>query len=202
MKRCQKAFTLLELLMVIAIIAILAARLMPALAKAKVRTYRIRCVSDLKQTGIAFHLFANDHSHKFPMDVPIGDGGSREFVSGGNAYQHFLALSNDLSPRLLTCPSDNRSMVLDWPAFSNEHLSYFVGVDAAPDAPNTMLAGDRNISSDSLQRTNTLHTTYLTNVQWTAGLHQFKGNILFSDGHVSELGDDGLRLAMQAALAK
>ena len=188
--------------MVIAIIAILAARLMPALSKAKLRTYRIRCVSDLKQTGIAFHMFANDHSHKFPMDVPIIEGGSREFVSGGNAYRHFLALSNDLSPRLLTCPSDTKSMVLDWPAFSNEHLSYFVGVDASPDAPNSMLAGDRNISSDSELKTNTLQMTYLTNVQWTAGLHQFKGNILFSDGHVSELGDDGLRMAMEGALVK
>lgn len=202
MKRSSKAFTLLELLMVIAIIAILSARLMPALSKAKLRTYRIRCVSDLKQTGVAFHLFATDHSHKFPMEVPMADGGSREFVSGGNAYRHFVSLSNDLSPRLLTCPSDTRAMVLDWPAFSNEHLSYFVGVDASPDAPNSMLAGDRNISSDSVQKTNTLQTTYATNVQWTAGLHEFKGNILFSDGHVSELGDDGLRTAMQAALAK
>src|SRR5437879_3570211 len=62
-------FTLLELLCVIAIIAILASMLLPALRGAEARARRIQCVGNLRQTGLAFHLFAHDHNGAFPMAV-------------------------------------------------------------------------------------------------------------------------------------
>jgi prepilin-type processing-associated H-X9-DG protein len=54
------------LLVVIAIIAILAALLMPALAGAKNKAKRLQCISNLKQWGMGFHLYANDSDDSMP----------------------------------------------------------------------------------------------------------------------------------------
>src|SRR5664279_4686188 len=67
------AFTLIELLVVIAIIAILAALLLPALASAKAKAWRIQCTSQMRQLGVGFNLFVDEHDDRYP---PAGYGTS------------------------------------------------------------------------------------------------------------------------------
>lgn len=57
----RKAFTLVELLVVIAVIAVLAALLLPAINRAKESANRSKCAANLKQLGAAVHLYAADH---------------------------------------------------------------------------------------------------------------------------------------------
>lgn len=67
MKRLR-AFTLIELLAVIAVIAILAALLLPALGKAKSTAQAAACRNNLKQWGLATHLYAADHDDYLPPE--------------------------------------------------------------------------------------------------------------------------------------
>lgn len=68
----RRGFTLVELLMVIAIIAILAAILFPVFAQAREAARTIACLSNLKQIGLSVHMYAQDYDESFPMGTYPG----------------------------------------------------------------------------------------------------------------------------------
>ena len=189
------AFTLVELLTVIAIIGILAALLLPSLSRGQMRAKRIVCVNSLGQVGLAFHLFMHDHAGKFPMQVPMSEGGSQEFVQNGYAvggefyfsFRHFQPLFNELAePKILVCPADNRLPAVRTSVLQNQNVSYFVGVDADYNKPASLLAGDRNIANVTRQTPSIVHGGIGNQLRWTKEQHELKGNVLFADGHVEE----------------
>ena len=192
----------MEALIVIAVLLLLAAILLPVLAKAKRRSSKIGCVNNLKQVGLAFRVWEGDYNDKFPMSVSTTNGGTMERVESGTVWRHFEVMSNELNtPKILFCPNDSEREKFRaslWGAASSAqselipfagdmNTSYFIGVDAVDTNTNMFLAGDRNLTVKNVALKPGLHSL-ATNavVGWTAKLHVNQGNVLMADASVQQ----------------
>jgi type II secretory pathway pseudopilin PulG len=192
---------LIELLVILAVVAVLCFVLLPALLQARQRARRISCVSNLMQIGLAARTFEMSHNDGFPWQVLTNPAGVLQLEAATNAYLHFLAMSNELAtPKILVCPADAaRSIAKDFATLSNTNVSYFVGLDAKDTTPEMLLAGDRNLTNGVLVTNQVLFLATNRAAGWTRGLHSPNGNIGLADGSVKQVSTLRLREAVTNA---
>ena len=123
-KQADSGFTLVELLVVIGIIALLIAVLLPVLGRARDKANMVACLSNIRQIGIAFRMYAGDNKDWCPLaaplsfpdrvgdwihwqgGVPVGTGlassGIAPYLGGGKG----TSAKNTALEKVLRCPSD------------------------------------------------------------------------------------------------
>ncbi len=112
----RRGFSLIELMVVISIMSILAALLLPALARARERGRRAVCQNNLKQMGITLLMFANEHNGGYPPGHPNHIVGERQTIPIGQENTRLIRNNFSFDPRkiypdylndlnVLKCPS-------------------------------------------------------------------------------------------------
>lgn len=100
-RRCC-AFTLVELLVVIAIIAVLIAVLLPSLTKARKQAQAVKCMSNIRSLILATHMYADANEGKFPT-AGLSHGGEDDI---SRSWVEQLAVDYGKNREILVCPSD------------------------------------------------------------------------------------------------
>ncbi len=185
-----------ELLLLVAVLAVLAGLYVSAMAKKKHFVPGINCTNNMKEVALAFRLWSDDHG-VYPMQYRTNNFDGPEFAIQQKIYVYFQAMSNELStPKILVCPSDDRSPALSFKDLSNTNISYFVGLAADETMPQTLLSGDRKLIINGIPASAGLVMIKSTDtIGWDQTMHRGQGNVALADGSVQGFTSAGLQRA-------
>ena len=185
MVKKTKAFTLLELLIVIGIIALLASMLLPALSKARGIARRTKCISNLKQIGMILDIYKTNN-----------DGWYCPGYHWADKLVPYLARPDSNSLRIFICPSDETPFPIGTVEECDPYLSYAMNVMITGDDDTNMqvkMKKEKNINfsekvvmcdadNDQIMKDNTVLSE--SDQCRIEERHSSGANYLFWDGHV------------------
>lgn len=203
----RKAFTLVELLVVVGLIAVLIALLLPALASAREQGRRTVCLSNMGQIGTALRMYALDNRDQFPFTAEISGATTSLYADWihwrpserlkSSAIARYLSV---VEPRVFRCPSDPlvRPRIL-------ENLPYLysytmnMGLSSIkypnvrltsirhPDQFLCLIDEDENTADDGnfnpFLKDDTLHNDLAARHDHYNRTFAGRGNVAFVDGH-------------------
>lgn len=191
---------MVEIIVVLAVIALLGLIALPWQQREKSRAQRINCANQHKSVALSFRLWSGDNADRFPMQVSITNGGAMEWIENGNVAGIFLTMSNEVStPKILWCPADRRRGIAAnfYNGLGNSNVNWFIGVDAQESQIGMFLTGDDNFLVNGLPVTpGVVALATNTPVEWSTARHNQQGNIAFADGSVQTLSSAKLREAL------
>ena len=167
------AYTLIELLMVITIIACLAGLLLPALTAVRQKADAIACMANLRQIGIAGQLYASEHSQTTPVIEPWP---SQPVYSPGDGAQTILAA---LQPYGVTAATLRCRADIGGPNYNAKEGSSY---EWCP------MANGQNVQSVKLVWSGSISGVTLSRLLMAfdySNVHNNASNVLFGDGHVA-----------------
>lgn len=158
-RNAADGFTLIELLVVIAIIAILAGMLLPSLARAKERSKRSVCASNLHQIAIGIQIYAQDDG-KDRLPAFAGNGG---WLWDLPATMVTNLLSSGIKRHVLYCPSgaaqDDDVLWVDWVKNYQYYVTGYCWLTRHGSLPDNLVGRNLQVKLTQVTGTNTLNTT-------------------------------------------
>ncbi|HEX8236383.1 MAG TPA: DUF1559 domain-containing protein [Abditibacteriaceae bacterium] len=195
--RRARAFTLIEVIVVLAIISLLAALLFPAFLTARGKARQVMCASNLRQIGLGIAMYAQDYDGLFPHAVDPSDraapGGWAVFPEFAVSIPSIGLVHEVLQPyvpsrQIFACPADKGIAVHEFSgailnAFPTSYekfgTSYYYRTEIAA----------RRASEASFQTPASLNVLFDGAGRWHGTLLPLASryNVLFADGHVKNL---------------
>lgn len=195
--RNRPGFTLVELLTVIAIIAVLAALLFPVFATARGKAREIVCVSNLRQIGLSIKMYTQDYDEYYPWAVDPTDKFTPQIWNSQPQFQAqipFMPMMHEAlqpyikSQELFHCPADTGYTIED---FTGEYL------DATPTSHKKFGTSYnyrteisfRQCTEGSVRNATELNVLFDAAGKFHGGLvfDRMRYNVLHGDGHAKNL---------------